>query len=1607
LLLFAAALAFALPAQAEVKAKLSELGSPSGSGAGQLNTPNGIAVSIGGAGEADPGDFYVADRANHRISQFSASGGFIRAFGLNVVASGPDNVTPTSSVQSVSVPATVTAGTFVLSFNGQSTGGSGAGNLTAGSNIVSSLIAAKGTANLTASSPTVTGLATTVGKFIVGQPVAGAGIPVGTTIIDVSGATLTLSANATATGAGVTLTSIGPRPFAVGQTVSGAGIPAATTITAINAAEGKLTLSANIEAGGTGSEVPLKSGLAFNATAAQVQTALQGLSTIGAANATVTGGPGATLPYTVAFAGALKELPVPLLAADSSGLTGGSVATSMTTAGVSPYEICKAGADTCQAGTATAGPGSINNVMAVAVDQSTGNIYATGNPNRRIDVFSAGGAFQGAFGVGVRLGDTAPFGLDFCTASTGCLAGQNSGVAGALAGSEPSRTLAVDSTGALYVPNPGNKRLDVFSPKLNVSSEVVGASFLRGIGWDVIPAGAPGDTGTGLETCTVASGCQAGLTGGGAGQFATGSPNGVAVDSAGNIYTLTTKASGNCEVAAPCRIQKFNSDGTIANASFGPASGACQVSYVSGAALEEEAVAVAVDPSTQHVFVFKKTGSTAARLCELDSAGSFDGESISPLANLTVNTGVGGGLAVGTAGRVYATNRGPVYILGPVPPPCATILPVTDVTQSTAKLHGEVCVPAPGGEGFDVKYHFEYSSNGVDWISTPSPDATLPTVAAGEYPVEATVQGLDPHTKYSVRLVASTSSVVTSAPPAATFTTFSKEPTIVSAFAEDIGQDKATLAAKVNPHSQATTYHFEWATAKEWSENPNTYPHRIPSFERQLGAGSATAYAQDTLTALSPQSTYHFRIVARNFCHPTGPGDSTPASVPCETASSDRQFETVGANGLPNDRAAELVSPPDKRSGVVGSIAGDNAFQAQASPDGASMIYPLLGGLDSSTSGGNLLEIATRTSSGWQSTQLSAPSLGTPREPINGEGVNPSGVLIASSDGACAVVKSFSSLTPDTPALDGELGLPNLYVWRGGEDYELVTTRVPLNPNIVIPVSGGFRRVAASADCSQVFFKSDYQYLTGSTGLYEWREGDLHDAGILPNGSAAVGDVFMGTVPDNVVSNGIDAASSWGVATADGSLFFSAISNEGPDSGKRAIFLRSDEGASVVDISQSQNPGVAPNGVRFEAATPDGAHAFFRANHGLAGTPGAGTSSNGPTNGECGRTDVSLEFLDSQSCDLYRYDVDTGVLTDISVDLNPVDAATGPSVQGAVAITPDGSRVYLAARGQIVPGKGKTYAENLASSSGGKFGSVNIYLVYGGTVKYVTTLSQQSESVGDLMRVFSGTSLMRSFGWTAATNEAGDRLLFTSISPDITGYDSGGPPEAYLYSEGQGEPDDIVCVSCRRDGLPSAYPSGKVLLPPVPGSRREVRNVTRPRAMSADGRRIFFTSYNRLAPRATEGQKNVYEWENGNVYFLAAAKLSGGSGLGSYLDSSASGDDVFIATSDKLAPQDEDSVSDVYDLKVGGGFQSNPLPPQCQVDETVPLIPGQTYCQKSPTPPPVPAEPGSGGVRPGNAPRKPACSKGAIRRHGKCVSKKHGHKPGKKKGKKSHKGSSK
>ncbi len=88
----------------------------------------------------------------------------------------------------------------------------------------------------------------------------------------------------------------------------------------------------------------ITSNLAYNISAATLQTALNALSTIGASGVICTGGPFPGTAITVSFASALQVATVPLFTYNIAGLTGGSPALAVANASGTPQDVIQLGA---------------------------------------------------------------------------------------------------------------------------------------------------------------------------------------------------------------------------------------------------------------------------------------------------------------------------------------------------------------------------------------------------------------------------------------------------------------------------------------------------------------------------------------------------------------------------------------------------------------------------------------------------------------------------------------------------------------------------------------------------------------------------------------------------------------------------------------------------------------------------------------------------------------------------------------------------------------------------------------------------------------------------------------------------------------------------------------------------------------------------------------------------------------------------------------------------------------------------------------------------------------------------------------------------------------
>jgi hypothetical protein len=365
--------------------------------------------------------------------------------------------------------------------------------------------------------------------------------------------------------------------------------------------------------------------------------------------------------------------------------------------------------------------------------------------------------------------------------------------------------------------------------------------------------------------------------------------------------------------------------------------------------------------------------------------------------------------------------------------------------------------------------------------------------------------------------------------------------------------------------------------------------------------------------------------------------------------------------------------------------------------------------------------------------------------------------------------------------------------------------------------------------------------------------------------------------------------------------------------------------------------------------------------------------------------------------DLYEYDLASGKLTDLSVDKG--DLAEGAAVLGVVKTSEDGSYVYFVAEGVLSQNKNSAGSEPV-------FGQPNLYVSHGGgTPVFIATLARRER--GNNNENDSGDWEHSQVNATASLSQDGTRLAFVS-ERSLTGYDNEPVEpsqcriyvqdlckEVYLYDASTA---GLTCVSCNPSG---ARPIGPSSL--NEGLKFETAQYA-PRNFSEDGSRLFFESSDALVPHDSNGLNDVYEYEGGHLYPISD---DAGTTPSSFLDASASGDDVFIATADQLLLRDADHYIDIYDARVGGGFPVSAAPPSCDNGDS---------CKGPVAPQPgvfgAPASAtfsGAGNVTPAPAATKaktkakPAkCKRGYVKKKNRCVKKPKAKKSGKrsKKGRK-------
>jgi DNA-binding beta-propeller fold protein YncE len=1240
------------------------------------------------------------------------------------------------------------------------------------------------------------------------------------------------------------------------------------------------------------------------------------------------------------------------------------------------------------------GADQVSAPYSVAVDRSSGDVYVAERGNFRISKFDAAGEFLMAWGLGVADGST--YALQTCgpqasPPTTRCFAGLDqfdNPIAAALS----PESLAVDqSTGDVYASNPLFSRVEKFSSD---------GEFLLMLGREVNTT--PGTPHPDLCTAAdVGAGdtCGRGTSGSEPGQF--GSPRALAVDSVGNLWVADTE-----------RLQQFNADGTFAG----------QIALPGGGQTLALAVNLSDDfyvRSREFPGIRKLEAGTGALLETLDAGGDprtvtvgasddlYVGDATSPYrflvfdpageqvaqfgAGQVIGRPEGNGIAVNEAVDSLYTASHENEALGvdqlfslPQPGPLVQDERAEDVLPTTATLAATL-----NPEGHETTYRFEYGLDSSYGSSTPT--QTLPSTGFEEEDVGAALDHLIPDTTYHFRLLATNH--CNSAEPAeectvagedATFTT----PTGVKVddqWATEVAASSASLHAELDPQGVAATWWLEYGTDEGYGQSTP---------EMSLGSGFGDVTVGAAIDHLLPGRTYHYRFAARD----------ERDGVVYLSHGADRTFVTqLSGLGftLADNRAWEMVSPPNKHGGQVVIGRDSLAYLNQAAADGSGIAYTTQGSIEAEPQGNRALEdstvLAARGAQGWSSQDLTPPHTELTGFQEGGEyklfTPNLGRGLLEARD-ATPLSPASSERTPYlrestdppiyTPLVTSKEGFANV---PPGTEFDPDPSATGSSEN---PVA----LRAANSTLSHVAIQSVVPLTPGASAnaLYEWSGGQLKPVSILPAGE---GGGFAGEV-----RIGSEIGSTRHAISADGSRVFWSVGQFYTGVNLTALYMRDTTAGETarLDVAQPGAVGTGLNRPVFQGASADGSVAYFTDTQQLT-------------------EDASGEGRDLYRCVLSPPGTPPGCdsLTDLSAPLAGSDE--NADVTGTVSgFGEDGDSVYFVARGVLDTAPNQD--GDAASAS-----QPNLYhWAKGEGVRFVATLSQEDSPAWGVPILHPSEEGQAAL-LNAATSPSGRYLVFMS-KRSLTGYDnrdatSGEPvEEVYRYDSLEGR---LECVSCN----PSAgRPAGRELSGFAPGvdlhnlwgglrlaatlpepseNRFAGRYVFyRPRSVLDNGR-VFFNAADSLVASDSNGQWDVYQYESTGVGDCSAA--SGGAGISrtaggcvsllssgtseeetSFLDASASGDDVFFMTRAKLSVTDEDTAYDVYDARVDGVPATLLASAECLGEACQPAA----VAPNDPTPSSASFK-GQGNLKQAGARKRCAKGKRQVSRKGKarCVARKH------------------
>ncbi len=760
-------------------------------------------------------------------------------------------------------------------------------------------------------------------------------------------------------------------------------------------------------------------------------------------------------------------------------------------------------------------------------------------------------------------------------------------------------------------------------------------------------------------------------------------------------------------------------------------------------------------------------------------------------------------------------------------------------------------------------------------------------------------------------------------------------PTITDQYALSVGTEEASVRAEVNPHFWADTHLYVEYGTEPCASNPCAKSPEVPLGDQAVDAKLKSPPVQ--LSGLEPGTAYFFRIVAES----SGGGPVSSPEASFRTYRTPQDPEPCPGNEQPRTGLSESL--PDCRAYEMVSPVEKNGGDIVP----VCQVYCNPAALSQSAASGSALTYSTYVAFGDVEAAPYASQYLARRVAGAGwanEGISPS------RNGGSELDREYRAFSAEleygwiylgsAPPLEPGSEVPNSYR-RDNADGSYRA----LSPQALEGAGGGggfeLQGITPGARCAVFRAKAKLTEEAEEDLLQVYRscDGEVSLVSILPDETAST---IISSAGTPIIPTTGREGSMFNAISEDGERVFWSQANSGPGH----LFLR---------IADTETKAISAAPAMFWGASADGSRAIYQEGASLR-------EATIDADGTVGSAEIAAQAI------------------------------------GVAGMSEDATRVYFASRA------------DLDGTGGAEAGEPNLYLLErepsepagGGEVTFIVALDEMDVEPGRVSPVAAKPTYRQS-----RVSPDGAHLALMSRGP-LSGYESvdqetGRPlAQVFLYDA---QEDSLICASCNPSG---ARPMGQEMIFGLKGSiGTEVWAAAKlplinsqlyfSRALSDDGNRLFFESYDRLLPEDTTSAIDLYQWEElgagptedpceeGDSGFDPASEgclslLSSGQSeiVAEFLDASADGKDVFFSTDTSLVSHDPGAV-DVYDARQGGGLPAPPQPkPECEGEA----------CRPAATPPAPPPTIGSAQPGESNLQRRPprrACRKGTrrIRRKGK------------------------